>query len=268
MIFDELKEIAKKNNHKLPTWLDKNKEPEIKFTSANTKGKNILLLHGLFGAVSNWDSVFDLLKEFSNPIALSFPISTGSTADITVSSLTLLTEFFIRKHNLKNLILCGNSLGGHIALKLLLVGSKERVDKLILSGSSGLYEHTTEKLPLRPKAKFVEEQMEKVFYDKKHITKEGVDSIVECLADKRTFLNYIIAAKSAKHDNLEKVLENINKETLLLWGEDDEITPLCVANTFNKLIKNSQLKTIKNCGHAPMIERPKWFAEEIRNFVS
>lgn len=267
MIFDTLRQIAKDNNYKLPSWLEKSVEPQIDFKEAKTKGRNILLLHGLFGAVSNWDSIFDLLKEFANPIAISFPIATGKISDISVSSLTLLTEYFIRKNDFKDLIVCGNSLGGHIALKLALE-SPNIFDKLILSGSSGLYEHQVEKLPLKPTSSFVYDQMAKVFYNKDFITDDGIKSILDSLLNKKVFLNYVIAAKSAKHDNLEKVLPNISKETLLLWGEDDEVTPLDIAHTFNKLISNSTLKTIKSCGHAPMIEYPKWFANEILNFIN
>lgn len=267
MIFDTLKQIAKENNYKLPSWLSKNEEPKIDFVEAGTKGRNILLLHGLFGAVSNWDSVYNLLKEFANPIAISFPIATGKVSDITVSSLTLLTEYFIRTHDFKDLILCGNSLGGHIALRVALE-SPELFDKMILSGSSGLYEHQVEKLPLKPTAKFVSDQMSKVFYNKDFITDDGVKSILDSLLNKKVFLNYVIAAKSAKHDNLENVLSNIASETLLLWGEDDEVTPIDIAHTFNKLIKNSTLKTIKSCGHAPMIEYPEWFAQEIKTFIN
>lgn len=267
MIFDELRKIAKEYNYKLPYWLEKNIEPEIVFTNENNGKRNILLLHGLFGAVSNWDNIIEPLKEFANPITISFPIASGKISDITISSLTLLTEYFIRKQNFSNLIVCGNSLGGHVALKLALE-SPHLFDKMILSGSSGLYEHQVEKLPLKPTAEFVRNQMEKVFFNKEFITDDGVKSIVDCLLNKKTFLNYVIAAKSAKHDNLENVLGNINKETLLLWGEDDEVTPLDIAHTFNKLISNSTLKTIKSCGHAPMIEHPKWFADEIKNFIT
>ena len=266
MIFDELRKIAKDNNYKLPSWLEKNVEPEIEFTNENNGKRNILLLHGLFGAVSNWDSIIEPLKEFSNPIAISFPIATGKISDISVSSLTLLTEYFIRTQNFSDLIICGNSLGGHVALKLALE-SPELFSKMILSGSSGLYEHQVEKLPLKPTSEFVRNQMEKVFFNKEFITDEGIKSIVDCLLNKKTFLNYVIAAKSAKHDNLENILGKINKETLLLWGEDDEVTPLDIARMFNTLIKNSTLKTISSCGHAPMIEHPEWFVEEIKNFI-
>ena len=45
----------------------------------------------------------------------------------------------------------------------------------------------------------------------------------------------------------------------LLWGEDDEVTTMTVAREFERLIPNAKLVTIKNCGHAPMIEYPEWF---------
>jgi pimeloyl-ACP methyl ester carboxylesterase len=40
-----------------------------------------------------------------------------------------------------------------------------------------------------------------------------------------------------------------------------------VAEMFHQLIPNSQLVTIKKCGHAPMIEHPEWFSEQVKTFL-
>jgi len=40
-----------------------------------------------------------------------------------------------------------------------------------------------------------------------------------------------------------------------------------VAHLFDSLLPQSTLRTIEQCGHAPMIEHPAWFAEEVRTFL-
>ena len=80
-------------------------------------------------------------------------------------------------------------------------------------------------------------------------------------------LNLIHAARSAKKDNLKDLLGQIKVPTLLLWGEEDQVTTMEVAEMFHKLIPNSQLVTIKKCGHAPMIEHPEWFSGQVRRFL-
>ena len=153
-----------------------------------------------------------------------------------------------------------------MALRLCLA-SPQLVDCMILSGTSGLYEHTVDALPVRPDRKFVREHMGRVFTNPKFITDEAIEEIFKILNTRSYVLNLIHAARSAKKDNLEKLLPQIKVPTLLLWGEDDHITTMTVAETFKKLIPNSVLVTKKNCGHAPMIEYPEWFAGEVDKFL-
>jgi len=122
-------------------------------------------------------------------------------------------------------------------------------------------------LPIRPDQRFIREHMARVFYDRKFITEEAINAIYDVIKERKNVLNIINAARSAKKDYLLDYLKQIKVPTLLLWGEDDEVTTMDVAETFHKNIPNSKLVTIKNCGHAPMIEHPKWFSEQVHKFL-
>lgn len=270
-LYKEVVETASRLGAGDTKWLKEGTEPEFITVEPNASSPlpaaaGVVLLHGLFGALSNWDSLLPLLSEFTNPIALSFPILTGHRSEVKVKALAVMTEYFIRKRQLQPVSLCGNSMGGHVALRLALA-RPELVDCLILSGASGLYEHSVDALPVRPDDKFVREHMARVFYNHRFITDQAVNEILEILRGRGRHLNLIHAARSAKKDNLQEVLKDISVPTLLLWGEDDEVTTMNVAETFHRLIPNSELVTIKNCGHAPMIEYPEWFAEQISIFL-
>jgi len=227
----------------------------------------MLLLHGLFGAVSNWEGVFPVFGEFSRVIALQFPLLTGHRSEVRVKSLAAYTECFLRIRELQPVSLCGNSLGGHVALRMALA-SPQSVDCLILSGTSGLYEHLVDNLPVRPSREYIREHMGRVFYNDRFVTEERISEVLDILSSRVNYLNLIHAARSAKKDNLLNSLKFIQAPTLLLWGEDDEVTTMKIAEAFHKNIPNSKLVTIKNCGHAPMIEHPEWFAEEVRKFLA
>ncbi|MCB0310341.1 MAG: alpha/beta hydrolase [Bdellovibrionales bacterium] len=251
-----------------PKWLKDGEVPhfgthELEWDSSKPA---MILMHGLFGALSNWDASFPLFTQYSNPIALSFPLLTGHRSEVRVKALAVYTELFVRQRKLNPVILCGNSLGGHVALRLCLA-APELVDCLILSGASGLYEHSVDTLPIRPDHRFVREHMARVFYNNQFITDEAVDEIAGILKHRMNILNLIHAARSAKKDNLQTVLGEIKVPTLLLWGENDEVTTMQVAETFHRLIPNSDLRSIKNCGHAPMIEHPEWFSEQVEGFL-
>jgi pimeloyl-ACP methyl ester carboxylesterase len=266
-LFSFVKDSLKKIGSDDPLWLKQELEPKFKTVEMGEAGPEIVLLHGLFGALSNWDTVQPLMANYSKPIALSLPLLSGHRSEVKVKSLALYTEYFVRSRGFAPVTLCGNSLGGHVALRLCLA-APELVDCLILTATSGLYEHSVDSLPVRPGYDFVHEHMTKVFFNQRFVTEEAIGEIVKILEDRGRVLNLIHAARSAKKDNLKDLLGQIKVPTLLLWGEDDVVTSMDVAETFHKLIPNSKLVSIKNCGHAPMIEYPEWFSEEVNKFLA
>jgi len=266
-IFKFVKDSVAKLGSPDPLWLKNEVDPPVDTVEMGVAGPELVLLHGLFGALSNWDTVQPLMAEYSRPIALKFPILKGHPSEVKIKSLALLTEFFIRSRNLAPVALCGNSLGGHVALRLCLA-APELVDCLVLAGTSGLYEHSVDSLPVRPGREFVTEHMARVFFHQEFITDQAINEIATILETKSHVLNLIHAARSAKKDNLKDLLGNIKVPTLLLWGENDEITTPDIAEMFKKLIPNSTLVFRKECGHAPMIEHPEWFANEVKGFLA
>jgi 2-hydroxy-6-oxonona-2,4-dienedioate hydrolase len=265
-ILETLKLTASRHGSCDPLWLKNNEIPKFNTVEHGAAGPEVILLHGLLGALSNWESLEPLMAKYAKAIALQFPILTGHRSEVRVKALSVYTEFLIRQRALAPVALCGNSLGGHVALRLCLA-SPELVDCLILSGTSGLYEHSVDSLPIRPDKKFVREHMSRVFYNQQFVTDKAVDEIAGILVSRTNTLNLIHAARSAKKDNLLKLLPQIKVPTLLLWGENDTVTTMDVAETFHKHIPNSKLVTIKNCGHAPMIEYPEWFSNEVEKFL-
>ena len=147
--FAALKKTAAKLGHCDPQWLKGEEEVQFNTVEPGGTGPSMVLLHGLFGALSNWGSVTPLFAKYTKPIALSFPLLTSHRSEVKVKSLAVYTEYFVRSRKLDPVILCGNSLGGHVAMRLYLA-NPELVDCLILSATSGLYEHSVDSLPVRP----------------------------------------------------------------------------------------------------------------------
>jgi len=249
-----------------PRWLRKEEEPTFATVEQGQDGPTMLLLHGLFGALSNWEAVQPLMAKYCRTVAMQFPLITGHRSEVKVKALAAYVEYYIRKNDLGKVILCGNSMGGHVALRVAL-SSPELVDCMVLSGTSGLYEHTVDSLPVRPNEKFIREHMARVFYQKQFITDEAVAEILGILGKRANHINLIHAARSAKKDNLQRLLPEIEVPTLLLWGEDDEVTTMTVARMFEDLLADAILQTHIECGHAPMIEYAEWFSEKTYSFL-
>ncbi|NIR29610.1 MAG: alpha/beta fold hydrolase [Gammaproteobacteria bacterium] len=249
-----------------PLWLQRRELPVFETHDLGERGPRIVLLHGLFGAMSNWDQAFPALAKFGRVSALNLPLLDGDRSEITVQALAVYVEAFLRSRGSEPAVLCGNSMGGHIALRVAL-HAPGLVKGLVLTGSSGLYEHEPSQMPLRPDESFVREQMHRVFFSDCWVTEEGIQEIAAIFRERRYFLSLIQAARSARRDNLQQVLPRIETPTLLLWGDEDQITPLDVARTFEALMPNAELVTVSRCGHAPMIEAAEWFGAEVERFV-
>jgi pimeloyl-ACP methyl ester carboxylesterase len=161
----------------------------------------------------------------------------------------------------------GNSLGGHVAVRLALRWP-DRVSGLILTGSSGLFERSfTRRVPHRPGREFVREKMGEMFYDRRLVTPAWVESMHRALTEPFTALRAVRFARAAKRDNVGERLDAITAPTLVVWGADDRITPPAIAERFHSRIPDARLVFLRRCGHAPMLERPQAFAALVRAWL-
>ncbi len=224
------------------------------------KGQPIVLLHGLLGGLSNFDSVVEMLSNDGfRVIAPTLPIYDLPLLKTNVKNLTEHVHKLILHLNLGKVVLVGNSLGGHIAL-IYTKKHPENVAGLVLTGSSGLYENAMgESYPKRGDYEYMKRKAEEVFYDPTIATKELVDEVYETVNNRNKAIRILSIAKSAIRHNMAKDLPNMNMPACLIWGKNDKVTPPEVAVEFNKLLPNSTLYWIDKCGHAAMMEHPKEF---------
>ena len=231
------------------------------------KGNPIILLHGLFGALSNWKTVVNEFSKNHRVIIPKIPLTEINVKEANLESLTNFVKRFINKMKLKNFILIGNSLGGHIGLIYTILHPK-KVKKLILTGSSGLYENSFGgSFPKRGDYNYINDRVNHTFYNPNILSKKYIDDVFDTLNDNAKCLNIITIARSAQRNNLAKKLYRITCPTLLVWGLNDTITPPSVAHQFHKLIPRSRLKFIDKCCHAPMMESPAKFNQLIKPFI-
>lgn len=231
------------------------------------QGEVLLLLHGLFGALSNWDDVVTRFSRDYRVLIPLLPIYTMPVRQAGLESLNKYVEDFVALKNLKDINIIGNSLGGHIGL-IFTLKNEENVKSLILTGSSGLFENSMgASFPKRGSYDFVAERVKYTFYDPNTATKDLIDDVFETTKSIPKCLNIVAIAKSAQRNNMAKEITKIKVPTLLVWGLNDTITPPIVAHEFNQLIPNSTLRFIDHCCHAPMMERPEEFNNLVEDFL-
>jgi pimeloyl-ACP methyl ester carboxylesterase len=191
--------------------------------------------------------------------------------DILHTSVTGLAKHvtqFIEHRGYEKVNLLGNSLGGHVALVYTLK-HPEKVNSLILTGSSGLFENAMgDSYPKRGDYEYIKNKTAQTFYDPEMATPALIDEVFEITKNRLKVIKIIALAKSAIRNNLGEELNEIKVPTCLIWGKNDTVTPPFVAEEFKKLIPHSELHFIDKCGHAPMMEVPGEFNEILSKFLS
>jgi pimeloyl-ACP methyl ester carboxylesterase len=230
-------------------------------------GEPLLLLHGLFGALSNFSGQIDYFRQQYKVVVPILPLLDLDLIHTTVGGLEKYVHKFVEYRDYKGINLLGNSLGGHVAL-LYVLRHPERVNSLTLTGSSGLFENGMgDTYPKRQDYEYIRKKTELTFFDPKIATKELVDELYETVNVRMKAIKIIALAKNAIRNNMGEEVSQIKQPTLLIWGNNDAITPPFVGHEFHKLIPNSELHFIDKCGHAPMMERPEEFNTILLKFL-
>lgn len=231
------------------------------------EGEPLVLLHGLFGALSNFEYLIDYFRHHYKVVVPILPLFDLDLLHTSVGGLEKFVHKFFEQQDYKNINLLGNSLGGHVALMHVL-RHPERIRSIILTGSSGLFESGMgDTYPKRGDYDYIRKKTELTFYDPAVATKELVDEVYETVNIRLKAIKIIALAKSAIRNNLGEELNQILQPTLLIWGNNDAITPPFVGKEFQRLIPNSELHFIDKCGHAPMMETPNEFNVILHKFL-
>ena len=243
-------------------------EGKFKWLEEGEGGRTVILLHGLMGGVENFGEMVGYISKKCKVFGLDLRLFEGrNMLKVSVKSLSEYLYEFMNHLGLESAVLIGNSMGGHIGL-IFTKDYPEKVDALILTGSSGLFEESMgSSFPRRGDKEYIRKKTQEVFYNPEVATDELIDRVFEIANNRASVLKLLGYAKSAIRHNMANDIPNITKPTCLIWGSEDKVTPPHVAKEFHKLLPNSEINWINLCGHAAMWEHPKRFSEIVLHFL-
>jgi pimeloyl-ACP methyl ester carboxylesterase len=249
-------------------------------------GTPLLLIHGFTSSTYSWKDVFEPLSMTFRVIAVDlkgFGFSAKPDGDYTRRAQGILVAHLLEHLNIDKAWLCGNSMGGEVALNVALA-NPQRVAGLILIDSNAVQVKGTGSLApsylLIPVVgrlltalalgsdKLVREGLEESFYDRTKVTADRVAAYYLPLQTRNGQLAALRARTQASQFPIEAELGRINVPTLIIWGSQDALIPVEAAHKMNSLIKDSRLVTIDNCGHVAQEEMPTRVVDEITRFIS
>ena len=247
----------------LTTFMENQLKTEGKFNYVETgEGTPIIILHGLMGGLSNFDGMTSFFPKKGYKVLMpELPLYSLPILKTNVKEFARYLKKFIDHKKFKEVIIVGNSLGGHIGL-LFTKLYPEHVKALVITGSSGLYESAMgESYPKRGDKDYIRKKTENVFYDPKIATPELLEDVYDTINDRSKLIRTLSIAKSAIRHNMAKDLPEMTTPTCIIWGKNDSVTPPNVGEEFDQLLPDSELFWIDKCGHAAMMEHPERFNE-------
>jgi pimeloyl-ACP methyl ester carboxylesterase len=228
--------------------------------------RSLILLHGLFGGLSNWNTVIDHFENRCDILVPKLPVHEINGKN-EIEFLVEFLESMIDRAKLNNVLLVGNSLGGHVAIRYT-HRHPDKVAGLVLTGSSGLYENMKfGGFFKRGNYEYIRERVSATFYDTSIVTDEMVSEVLQVTTDPDKCLSTVKIARATKMDNVSLRLPAISAPVLLVWGKNDQITPPDVAYQFRDNFPNARLLMLPECGHVPMMEKPHEFNTALENFL-
>jgi len=229
--------------------------------------RSLVFLHGMMGGVSNWAASLDYFRKQCRTLPVAFKLYGN---DAPQHNLDTLTNYALRQMDrmeIEAAVVFGNSMGGQVALNMALT-APERVIGLVLTGSAGLLERGyTNDTPLRPSRNYIRKRVEEIFYNPIHATDELIDEVYRIFKVNRNKLQIVRLARALKLSNMRDKLPRIRVPVLLIWGREDHVTPLSVAEIFAERLPNARMVVLNGCGHAPNIEEPEIFNQLSQEFL-
>lgn len=209
------------------------------------KSKNIIILPGWGECSNTFNNIINYFTNY-NIYIINYPgfgKSPIPNKDLTIYDYEEIIYNFILDKNINNIYIISHSFGGRIA-SILIGKDKLRVSKLVLIDTAGL---RNKKIIFKNIIYKIKKRLcinkNKLFNKYASIDYKDLNSV-----SYKTFINIV-------NENLKKYYKRIHIDTLIIWGMNDNITPIKDGERLNKLIKNSAL--IKYRGsHFTYLEYP------------
>ncbi|MDX1959712.1 MAG: alpha/beta hydrolase [Leptospiraceae bacterium] len=246
----------------------------------NDKKETLVFVHGFAAEKDHWTRLGKFFTDKYRVIALDLP-GHGENDRIQEENYSVTNQVknlhkFLEAIGVKKFHLIGNSMGGGIAgiysteypdsvLSLSLITAaginspiKSDLSVEVAKGKNPLILNSVEDfdklmsftfvkppyIPYPIKSYFAERSLQRAEFNRKMLT------------DIRT-----------EEFPLEKKLSSIKTRTLVIWGDSDRILHVSSTEVIQKKVKNSKVVIIKDCGHAPMLEKPEETAKILNEFI-
>lgn len=245
------------------------------------QGEQVLMVHGFSANKDNWTRFAEFITPKYHVVALDLPGFGDSTcletASYRMADQATRLDQFANSVGFKKFHIVGNSMGGHIAGRYAVM-FPEKVITLGLFNSSGVKSPVPSELATilakgEPNPLFVAsvEELDRLiafaFVTPPEIPGFAKQVLVEEAVKHKAGNERIMKQLSGEFEALGPDLPKIKARTLVLWGDKDRLLDVACVQVFEKGLPNCTAVVMRDCGHLPMMERPKETADHYLAFL-
>ncbi|WP_069657843.1 alpha/beta fold hydrolase [Arcticibacter eurypsychrophilus] len=253
---------------------------QYRIKESSRKDVTLIFIHGFPFDLTIWGNQLEILPENVQGIAYDIRGFGGSESGHCFFSIDLFAadlNNLIKTLSLKNVVLCGVSMGGYIALRTL-QRSSENIVGLILCDTNALADTNEAKLKRfasieqithGAKKEFAEGFLKNIFSDKTAQTNQDtVDHITNLVYNTKDFTICSAQLALASRTDSTSFLCQVEIPVLVMRGAEDVLMPREQAEMLHHQLNNSRIVNIANAGHLPNVENPTAFNVEMMDFLS
>lgn len=242
----------------------------------------LVFLHGLGGSLSTWTNLMPAFADRYRVAAFDLPGHGASdkpdpaATDYSLAGLASAVSEAIASANLAPAVLIGHSLGGAVALQLVLDRPK-LVRGLVLIDSAGLGPEISpellDRIEAEPSRDEIRQLLELFFENKKLVLDRGIDEMLrgQTSPGADAALKAVAAAafnRDGQVINLRSRLNEVTAPVHLIWGEHDRVLPLHHAWSASSFLPYVWIDVLEEIGHVPQVEAPEATSAAIDQFLS
>lgn len=251
--------VARIGKEGMSYWMGRDRPSERRET--------ILFVHGAGGGLFSWSCQKGFFEKEFEPIVIELPGhgASGGMGEEEIARYADHIYSFQKALGLPKVFLVGHSMGGAIVQTLALThreilkgivlvgtGARLRVFPEVLNGIKTNFEETVRRIT-------------RFAYSRKaasELTEAGIEQLMKC----RPEVLYGDFLACNRFDKMDEVVK-IDLPTMILCGDEDEMTPVKYSEFLHRRIKGSKLDIIARAGHMVMMESPDAFNEKVREFI-
>jgi pimeloyl-ACP methyl ester carboxylesterase len=232
------------------------------------QGPAVVMIHGYSASIDLWKPVQDVLAAHHRVIALDlkgFGWTSRPAGDYSPAAQAALVWDVLDRLGVEDVAIVGHSWGSSVALAMTLA-QPARVRRIALYAAYvfeaqvpsflrwARVDGVGEALFALYYRERVEDRVGLAYHDQRFVTQARVEHVERELARPGTVAAALAAARGQRFTRQEQHYAEIRQPVLLLWGDDDLVTPLRHGQRLANLLPDADLEVYPACGHIPMVE--------------